>query len=78
MAKYFDIIGNILIVISIVISNIGSAQAGITYGKMIQDPSNSAPANTGFVIALCTVYPISIILLILGLYLKKKYKQSNK
>lgn len=70
--------GNLFIAIAIIGSNIGSAWAGVSYKSLslALPGENSAPPDIGFQIMGWTVYPLAIALLVLGVYLRCKYKRS--
>ena len=70
--------GDLFIAAAVISSNTGSAWAGMVYQSHISDPPwmNSAPASVGFQIMIWTVYPAATALLVLGVYLRSKYKRS--
>ena len=63
--------GDLYIMIAMIGSNIGSAWAGAAYHSLISaiPGENSAPANVGFQV-------LAIVLLVLGVYLRSKYRPS--
>ena len=70
--------GDLYIMIAMIGSNIGSAWAGAAYHSLISaiPGENSAPANVGFQVLAWTVYPLAIVLLVLCVYLRSKYRPS--
>lgn len=66
--------GDLLIVLAVIGSNIGSAWAGTVYKTLgLGIPGeNSAPPNVGFQIMAWTVYPLAAALLALGVYLRSR------
>lgn len=68
--------GDLFIAAAVIGSNAGSAWAGAQFEILRGHTEWSAPPNSGFQILLWTVYPLAVILLVLGLYLRSKYKRS--
>ncbi len=70
--------GDLFIAIAVIGSNAGSAWAGAQYGSMTSKPFHpfaySVPPNWGFEIMGWSVYPLAFALLVLGVYLRSKYK----
>lgn len=68
--------GDLFIAIAVIGSNVGSAWAGVQYGiSRTSTLLNSAPANVGFHVLAWTVYPLAIVLLVLGVYVRSKYRK---
>lgn len=70
--------GSLFIAIAVIGSNVGSAWAGGEYRFLSTAPpwQNSAPASVGFQVLAWTVYPLSIALLVLGVYLWGRHRRS--
>lgn len=75
--RYPRFFGDLFILTAVITSNAGSAWAGMVYRSMRLAPpySNSAPPGVGFQIMMWTVYPLTLALLVLGVYLRSTYKR---